>query len=137
MLASTEKSQKCRLALGFLVFVASGICYSLHAPLFPTQALNKGSTRLWVGGITGSFDIVGVITAFTPVFFNLKDVKFCFIAGIFLGGVGTILFGVANFIDESVLCYNFVCLALRLGCQKYFACYFKYKSKKHCFCQFT
>ena len=64
------------------LYFFGGMAYSQHGPFFPTEALEKGSSRLWIGLITGCFDICCIVTSLLVA--NLVNVRYS--KWMFLGG---------------------------------------------------
>ncbi|NXJ13519.1 S18B1 protein, partial [Odontophorus gujanensis] len=76
---------------------SSMICYSILGPFFPAEAERKGASNTVVGLIFGCFAVVNFLTSL--IFGNYLTkigAKFMFVAGMFVSGCVTILFGMLD-----------------------------------------
>ena len=71
--------------LSILLYFTGGMSFSQIGPFFPTEALKKGSSTVWIGVITGSLDISCVVTSLLVAnLFHVRHSKLLFLGG----GVG-------------------------------------------------
>ena len=74
-----------QISLLFFIDILSSIGYSLLAPLYPSQALEKGVSELTIGIIFSSFAISNVITIpFTSKLINIFGRKRIFYAAMII-----------------------------------------------------
>ena len=99
--------------VGMILTFAQGMSYAEHAPFFPTMAQNKGSSVKWVGAITGSHDLMGMVCTLTAHFFlTPKQCCHVFLIASFLLGVAVLSFTFTIFIP-NIFVFNFTCLFIR------------------------
>ncbi|KAM6139652.1 MFS-type transporter SLC18B1 isoform 3-T3 [Phoenicopterus ruber ruber] len=73
------------------------ICYSILGPFFPSEAEKKGASNTFVGLIFGCFALVNFLTALIlGNYLTHIGAKFMFVAGMFVSGCVTILFGMLD-----------------------------------------
>ena len=95
------------------IFFSGGMTYGQHGPFFPTEALQKGSTMVWVGFITGSFDFFSILASLVAAnVFNVRQSKLLFTAGSVVVGVSCLCFGFTYLIHRTSF-YNWTCLIIR------------------------
>ncbi|NXI54942.1 S18B1 protein, partial [Chloroceryle aenea] len=76
---------------------SSMICYSILGPFFPTEAEKKGASNTVVGLIFGCFALVNFLTSLVlGNYLTHIGAKFMFVAGMFVSGCATILFGLLD-----------------------------------------
>ncbi|NXS52553.1 S18B1 protein, partial [Brachypteracias leptosomus] len=76
---------------------SSMICYSILGPFFPTEAEKKGASNTVVGLIFGCFALVNFLTSLIlGNYITHIGTKFMFVAGMFVSGCVTILFGMLD-----------------------------------------
>ncbi|XP_070595954.1 MFS-type transporter SLC18B1 isoform X1 [Erythrolamprus reginae] len=77
----------------------SMVCYSILGPFFPKEAEKKGASSTIVGFIFGCFALFNFLTSLIMGKYLVQiGAKFMFIAGMFVSGCVTILFG---FLDRA------------------------------------
>uniref|UniRef100_UPI00358FDA4A MFS-type transporter SLC18B1 isoform X2 n=1 Tax=Myxine glutinosa TaxID=7769 RepID=UPI00358FDA4A len=72
-------------------------CYSILAPFFPNEAIQKGANNTIIGLIFGIFSLTTLIVS--PIagqYIVQIGAKFMFVSGIFISGVCTVLFGLLD-----------------------------------------
>ena len=114
---NNELKKTIRKVLAFLVGMilnfAQGMSYAEHAPFFPTMAQNKGSSVKWVGVITGSHDLMGMVCTLTAHFFlTPKQCCHVFLIGSFILGIAVLSFAFTIFIP-NIWVFNFTCFFIR------------------------
>ncbi|NXJ55714.1 S18B1 protein, partial [Spizaetus tyrannus] len=76
---------------------SSMICYSILGPFFPSEAEKKGASNTVVGLIFGCFALVNFLTSLIlGNYLTHIGAKFMFVAGMFVSGCVTILFGMLD-----------------------------------------
>ncbi|XP_076189746.1 MFS-type transporter SLC18B1 isoform X2 [Aptenodytes patagonicus] len=76
---------------------SSMICFSILGPFFPSEAEKKGASNTVVGLIFGCFALVNFLVALIlGNYLTHIGAKFMFVAGMFVSGCGTILFGMLD-----------------------------------------
>ncbi|XP_066470820.1 MFS-type transporter SLC18B1 isoform X2 [Tiliqua scincoides] len=76
---------------------SSMICYSILGPFFPTEAEKKGASNTVVGLIFGCFALFNFLTSLIMGNYLVQiGAKFMFVAGMFVSGCVTILFGMLD-----------------------------------------
>ncbi|XP_053237914.1 MFS-type transporter SLC18B1 isoform X1 [Podarcis raffonei] len=76
---------------------SSMICYSILGPFFPREAEKKGASNTVVGLIFGCFALFNFLTSLIMGKYLVQiGAKFMFVAGMFISGVATILFGMLD-----------------------------------------
>ncbi|XP_021246943.1 MFS-type transporter SLC18B1 isoform X2 [Numida meleagris] len=76
---------------------SSMICYSILGPFFPAEAEKKGANNTVVGLIFGCFALVNFLSSLILGNYLTKiGAKFMFVAGLFVSGCVTILFGMLD-----------------------------------------
>ncbi|NWH50555.1 S18B1 protein, partial [Fregata magnificens] len=76
---------------------SSMICYSILGPFFPSEAEKKGASNTVVGLIFGWFALVNFLTSLIlGNYLTHIGAKFMFVAGMFVSGCVTILFGMLD-----------------------------------------
>ncbi|XP_029452441.1 MFS-type transporter SLC18B1 isoform X2 [Rhinatrema bivittatum] len=86
------------------------ICYSILGPFFPQEAVKKGVSNTVIGLIFGCFALFNFLTSLILGKYLVQiGAKFMFVAGMFVSGVATILFGMLDKAPEGpafiVLCF--------------------------------
>ncbi|XP_072711989.1 MFS-type transporter SLC18B1 isoform X3 [Ciconia boyciana] len=92
---------------------SSMICYSILGPFFPSEAEKKGASNTVVGLIFGCFALVNFLTSL--IFGNYLThlgAKFTFVAGMFVSGCVTILFGMLDKVPSGPMFIGF-CFLVR------------------------
>ncbi|ETE67878.1 hypothetical protein L345_06331, partial [Ophiophagus hannah] len=84
----------------------SMVCYSILGPFFPKEAEKKGVSSTIVGFIFGCFALFNFLTSLIMGKYLVQiGAKFMFIAGMFVSGCVTILFGLSDgkdgFLDRA------------------------------------
>ncbi|XP_065536924.1 MFS-type transporter SLC18B1 isoform X4 [Lathamus discolor] len=76
---------------------SSMICYSILGPFFPSEAEKKGASNTVVGLIFGCFALVNFLSSLIlGNYITHIGAKFMFLAGMFVSGCVTILFGMLD-----------------------------------------
>ncbi|XP_032999690.1 MFS-type transporter SLC18B1 [Lacerta agilis] len=76
---------------------SSMICYSILGPFFPREAEKKGASNTVIGLIFGCFALFNFLTSLIMGKYLVQiGAKFMFVAGMFVSGVATILFGMLD-----------------------------------------
>ncbi|KAM4679432.1 MFS-type transporter SLC18B1 isoform 2-T2 [Amazona ochrocephala] len=76
---------------------SSMICYSILGPFFPSEAEKKGASNTIVGLIFGCFALVNFLSSLIlGNYITHIGAKFMFLAGMFVSGCVTILFGMLD-----------------------------------------
>nr|XP_009687135.1 PREDICTED: MFS-type transporter SLC18B1 isoform X2 [Struthio camelus australis] len=76
---------------------SSMICYSILGPFFPAEAEKKGASNTVVGMIFGCFALFNFLTSLIlGNYLTQIGAKFMFVAGMFVSGCVTILFGMLD-----------------------------------------
>ncbi|XP_010139390.1 PREDICTED: MFS-type transporter SLC18B1 isoform X1 [Buceros rhinoceros silvestris] len=76
---------------------SSMICYSILGPFFPSEAEKKGASNTVIGLIFGCFALVNFLTSLIlGNYLTRIGAKFMFVAGLFVSGCVTILFGMLD-----------------------------------------
>ncbi|NWX26950.1 S18B1 protein, partial [Notiomystis cincta] len=92
---------------------SSMICYSILGPFFPSEAEKKGASNTIVGLIFGCFALFNFLTSL--IFGNYLSqigAKFMFVAGMFVSGCVTILFGMLDKVPSGPMFIGF-CFLVR------------------------
>ncbi|NXX90498.1 S18B1 protein, partial [Centropus bengalensis] len=83
---------------------SSMICYSILGPFFPSEAEKKGVSDTIVGLIFGCFALFDFLTSLIwGNYLTQIGAKFMFVAGMFVSGCVTILFGVLDMVPSGPL----------------------------------
>ncbi|NXH79807.1 S18B1 protein, partial [Edolisoma coerulescens] len=91
----------------------SMICYSIMGPFFPSEAEKKGASNTIVGLIFGCFSLFNFLTSL--ILGNCLSqigAKFMFVAGMFVSGCVTILFGMLDKMPSGPMFIGF-CFLVR------------------------
>ncbi|NXO03924.1 S18B1 protein, partial [Rhinopomastus cyanomelas] len=81
---------------------SSMISYSILGPFFPSEAEKKGASNTVVGLIFGCFALFNFLTSLiVGNYLTRVGVKFMFVAGMFVSGCVTILFGVLDKVQSG------------------------------------
>ncbi|KAM4771002.1 MFS-type transporter SLC18B1 [Rhinophrynus dorsalis] len=76
---------------------SSMICYSILGPFFPQEAMKKGVSETMIGLIFGCYSFFNFLTALILGKYLVQiGAKFMFLAGMFVSGFATILFGLLD-----------------------------------------
>uniref|UniRef100_A0A8D0HCA4 Solute carrier family 18 member B1 n=1 Tax=Sphenodon punctatus TaxID=8508 RepID=A0A8D0HCA4_SPHPU len=82
---------------------SSMICYSILGPFFPTEAKKKGASNTVVGLIFGCFAFFNFFTSLLMGKYLVQiGAKFMFVAGMFVSGCVTILFGLLDKAPDGI-----------------------------------
>ncbi|XP_038252200.1 MFS-type transporter SLC18B1 isoform X5 [Dermochelys coriacea] len=91
------RDQLFTLAATACLNFSSMICYSILGPFFPRQAEKKGASDTVVGLIFGCFALSNFLTSLIVGNYLVQmGAKFMFVAGMFVSGCITILFGLLD-----------------------------------------
>ncbi|XP_025928588.1 MFS-type transporter SLC18B1 isoform X4 [Apteryx rowi] len=83
---------------------SSMICYSILGPFFPAEAEKKGASNTIVGMIFGCFALFNFLTSLIlGNYLTQIGAKFMFVAGMFVSGCVTILFGVLDKVPSGTV----------------------------------
>ncbi|NWJ07966.1 S18B1 protein, partial [Crypturellus undulatus] len=83
---------------------SSMICYSILGPFFPAEAEKKGASNTIVGMIFGCFALFNFLTSLIlGNYLTQVGAKFMFVAGMFISGCVTILFGMLDKVPSGPL----------------------------------
>ncbi|XP_010216073.1 PREDICTED: MFS-type transporter SLC18B1 isoform X2 [Tinamus guttatus] len=83
---------------------SSMICYSILGPFFPAEAEKKGASNTIVGMIFGCFALFNFLTSLIlGNYLTQIGAKFMFVAGMFISGCVTILFGMLDKVPSGPL----------------------------------
>ncbi|NXD06421.1 S18B1 protein, partial [Nothocercus nigrocapillus] len=83
---------------------SSMICYSILGPFFPAEAEKKGASNTVVGMIFGCFALFNFLTSLIlGNYLTQIGAKFMFVAGMFVSGCVTILFGMLDKVPNGPL----------------------------------
>ncbi|NWI19333.1 S18B1 protein, partial [Crypturellus soui] len=83
---------------------SSMICYSILGPFFPAEAEKKGASNTIVGMIFGCFALFNFLTSLIlGNYLTQVGAKFMFVAGMFISGCVTILFGMLDKVPNGPL----------------------------------
>ncbi|XP_016152872.1 PREDICTED: MFS-type transporter SLC18B1 isoform X1 [Ficedula albicollis] len=89
------------------------ICYSILGPFFPSEAEKKGASNTIVGLIFGCFALFNFLTSLIlGNYLSLIGAKFMFVAGMFVSGCVTILFGMLDKVPSGPMFISF-CFLVR------------------------
>ncbi|XP_046769952.1 MFS-type transporter SLC18B1 isoform X1 [Gallus gallus] len=92
---------------------SSMICYSILGPFFPGEAEKKGASNTVVGLIFGCFALVNFLSSLILGNYLTKiGAKFMFVAGMFVSGCVTILFGMLDKVPSGPMFIGF-CFLVR------------------------
>jgi len=92
----------------------TGASYSIPTPIFPQEALDRGVSVSQSGIVIGSAYLATFIfTPFCGVLIGKFGIRRLFLAGVFITGVGNILFGFLSYIRDGTL-YFVLSLAIRV-----------------------
>ncbi|XP_035663881.1 MFS-type transporter SLC18B1-like isoform X1 [Branchiostoma floridae] len=94
--------------------LAACMCYAIPAPFFPGEAQSRGVSDTAVGLVFGTYAFFCMVTG--PLYgkyINLIGVKFMLIAGMFVAGTCSVLFGMLDYMEGTVfLAFCFVIRAM-------------------------
>ncbi|XP_061846698.1 MFS-type transporter SLC18B1 isoform X4 [Colius striatus] len=91
----------------------SMICYSILGPFFPSEAEKKGVSNTVVGQIFGCFALTNFLSSLIlGNYITHIGAKFMFVAGMFLSGCVTILFGLLDKVPSGPMFIGF-CFLVR------------------------
>ncbi|NWR72019.1 S18B1 protein, partial [Centropus unirufus] len=83
---------------------SSMICYSILGPFFPSEAEKKGVSNTIIGLIFGCFALFDFLTSLIwGNYLTQVGAKFMFVAGMFVSGCVTILFGILDKVPSGPL----------------------------------
>ncbi|XP_067149801.1 MFS-type transporter SLC18B1 isoform X1 [Apteryx mantelli] len=83
---------------------SSMICYSILGPFFPAEAEKKGASNTIVGMIFGCFALFNFLTSLIlGNYLTQIGAKFMFVAGMFVSGCVTILFGMLDKVPSGTV----------------------------------
>ncbi|XP_030303201.1 MFS-type transporter SLC18B1 isoform X6 [Calypte anna] len=83
---------------------SSMICYSILGPFFPSEAEKKGASNTVIGMIFGCFALVNVLASLIlGKYLTQIGAKFMFVAGMFVSGCVTILFGMLDKVPNGTV----------------------------------
>ncbi|XP_032340833.1 MFS-type transporter SLC18B1 isoform X3 [Camelus ferus] len=93
---------------------SSMMCYSILGPFFPTEAEKKGVSNTVIGMIFGCYALFDLLASlvFGKYLVHI-GAKFMFVAGIFVSGGVTILFGVLDQVPEGPV-FIAMCFLVRI-----------------------
>ncbi|NXY33648.1 S18B1 protein, partial [Pomatorhinus ruficollis] len=92
---------------------SSMICYSILGPFFPSEAEKKGASNTIVGLIFGCFALFNFLTSLIlGNYLSEIGAKFMFVAGMFVSGCVTILFGMLDKVPSGPMFISF-CFLVR------------------------
>ncbi|XP_021568304.1 MFS-type transporter SLC18B1 [Carlito syrichta] len=94
--------------------LGSMMCYSILGPFFPKEAEKKGASNTTIGMIFGCYALFHLLTSL--VFGNYLvhiGAKFMFVAGMFVSGGVTILFGILDQVPEGPI-FIAMCFLVRV-----------------------
>ncbi|XP_053917791.1 MFS-type transporter SLC18B1 isoform X1 [Cuculus canorus] len=101
------------LAATASVNFSSMLCYSILGPFFPTEAEKKGASNTITGLIFGCFALVNFLTSLIlGNYLTQIGAKFMFVAGMFVSGCVTILFGMLDKVPSGPMFIGF-CFLVR------------------------
>ncbi|XP_062426884.1 MFS-type transporter SLC18B1 isoform X3 [Rhea pennata] len=81
---------------------SSMICYSILGPFFPAEAEKKGASNTIVGMIFGCFSLFNFLSSLIlGNYLTQIGAKFMFVAGMFVSGCVTILFGILKKVPDG------------------------------------
>uniref|UniRef100_UPI00398F11F6 MFS-type transporter SLC18B1 isoform X2 n=1 Tax=Pristiophorus japonicus TaxID=55135 RepID=UPI00398F11F6 len=107
------KSQIFTLISAALLNLSSMICYSILAPFFPKEAENKGANASIVGMIFGCFALFNLLFSLLMGKYIVQvGARFMFLAGMFVSGCCTILFGLLDKAPDGPIFIS-LCFILR------------------------
>ncbi|XP_031957652.1 MFS-type transporter SLC18B1 isoform X4 [Corvus moneduloides] len=92
---------------------SSMICFSILGPFFPSEAEKKGASNTIVGLIFGCFALFNFLTSLIlGNYLSQIGAKFIFVAGMFVSGCVTILFGMLDKVPSGPMFIGF-CFLVR------------------------
>ncbi|KAM5165349.1 MFS-type transporter SLC18B1 [Mantella aurantiaca] len=92
---------------------SSMICYSILGPFFPQEAVKKGLSNTVIGLIFGCFALLNFLSSLIFGKYLVQiGAKFMFVAGLFVSGVATVLFGLLDKIPDSTV-FTVMCFLVR------------------------
>ncbi|XP_042651752.1 MFS-type transporter SLC18B1 isoform X2 [Tyto alba] len=92
---------------------SSMICYSILGPFFPSEAIKKGASNTIVGLIFGCFALVNFLSSLIlGKYLTHIGARFMFVAGMFVSGCVTILFGMLDKVPSGPMFIGF-CFLVR------------------------
>ncbi|XP_033859860.2 MFS-type transporter SLC18B1-like isoform X1 [Acipenser ruthenus] len=105
-----SKTQLFTLISAASVNFSSMICYSILGPFFPNEALQKGADQTIVGLIFGCYAFFNLLGSLILGKYIVQiGAKFMLIAGLFVSGVCTVIFGLLDKLPDGplfiVLCF--------------------------------
>ncbi|XP_027489832.1 MFS-type transporter SLC18B1 isoform X1 [Corapipo altera] len=107
------REQLFTLAATASINFSSMICYSILGPFFPSEAEKKGASNTIVGLIFGCFALFNFLSSLIlGNYLTHIGAKFMFVAGIFVSGCVTILFGMLDKVPSGPMFIGF-CFLVR------------------------
>ncbi|NXO20589.1 S18B1 protein, partial [Cisticola juncidis] len=114
-----EESRRLTKEQLFTIIAAASInfssmmCYSILGPFFPSEAEKKGASNTIVGLIFGCFALFNFLTSIIlGNYLSQIGAKFMFVAGMFVSGGVTILFGMLDKVPSGPMFIGF-CFLVR------------------------
>ncbi|NXC48463.1 S18B1 protein, partial [Penelope pileata] len=108
-----SREQLFTVAATASVNFSSMICYSILGPFFPAEAEKKGASNTIIGLIFGCFALVNFLASLVLGYYLTKiGAKFMFVAGMFVSGCVTILFGMLDKVPSGPVFIGF-CFLVR------------------------
>ncbi|RNA42714.1 MFS-type transporter SLC18B1 [Brachionus plicatilis] len=108
-----NKTQFITIVLLMGYFFLSAAYYSLFAPFFPSEAINKHLSKTQIGIIFGMFELV--IFILSPYFGkNLEHfgIRFLFVGGLFINSGSQFLFGFLDLCPDGIM-FFIMCIVCR------------------------
>ncbi|XP_003404052.2 MFS-type transporter SLC18B1 isoform X1 [Loxodonta africana] len=95
--------------------LGSSMCYSILGPFFPKEAEKKGASNTVIGMIFGCYALFNLLAslAFGKYLVHI-GAKFMFVAGMFVSGGVTVLFGVLDKVPEGPI-FIALCFLVRVA----------------------
>ncbi|XP_009869049.1 PREDICTED: MFS-type transporter SLC18B1 isoform X2 [Apaloderma vittatum] len=107
------REQLFTMAAAATINFSSMLCYSILGPFFPSEAEKKGVGNTIVGLIFGWFALVNFLTALVLGNYLARiGAKFMLVAGMFVSGCVTILFGMLDKVPSRLL-FIVLCFLVR------------------------
>ncbi|XP_050172249.1 MFS-type transporter SLC18B1 [Myiozetetes cayanensis] len=107
------REQLFTLAATASINFSSMVCYSILGPFFPTEAEKKGASNTIVGLIFGCFALFNFLSSLIlGNYLTRIGAKFMFVAGMFVSGCVTILFGMLDKVPSGPMFIGF-CFLVR------------------------
>ncbi|NXG01077.1 S18B1 protein, partial [Sakesphorus luctuosus] len=107
------REQLYTMASAASINFTSMICYSILGPFFPSEAERKGASNTIVGLIFGCFALFNFLSSLIlGNYLTQIGAKFMFVAGMFVSGCVTILFGMLDKVPSGPMFIGF-CFLVR------------------------